>query len=97
MRHRNRSTLNQSGRAGKTELMILLLLAGTGVAFFVPRIHGGILGAVGKTLRVVLVFFLGLVLLIVVVGLLHWAWQSLGEWIVKLLKGKDPPKPTGKS
>ena len=96
MNPQKRFGLDQRGHAGKTEFMILVLLVSAGVAFFIPRMHDGILGAVGKTLLDVFLFFIGLVLLVVIVGLLQWAWQSLGEWTVKWLEGKEPPKPQGK-
>ncbi len=73
--------LNQSGHAGKTELMLLILLVSVGLAFFIPKIHSGIWNAIGATAFGLFLFFLGLIVLILVISFLGYLKDRFLDWI----------------
>src|SRR5258708_40354255 len=95
MNHRRSLGLNQSGHAGQTELMLIVLLVGVGAAFFIPRMHSGILNALGKTFLDVFLFLVGLILLLIVIDGLRKFKDFFVNQLLKFLKEKDPPKPPG--
>jgi|SRR5208282_2738403 len=80
----------QSGHAWQTEIKIIILLIGVGLALFIPKIHGGLWKAIGSTALELLLFFLGLVVLILVFGFLVYLKDRFLDWVQGPMPAKKP-------
>jgi hypothetical protein len=83
---------NQAGHAWQTEIKIIVLLIGVGLALFIPKIHSGLWNAVGSTAIGVFLFFLGLVVLILVFGFLVYLKDRFLDWVQGPPPAKKPPQ-----
>jgi hypothetical protein len=81
---------NQSGHAWHTEIRIIILMIGIGLALFLPKIHSGLWSAVGSTALDLFLFFLGFIVLILVISFLGYLKDRFLDW----LSGPLPTKKT---
>jgi hypothetical protein len=86
---------NQAGHAWQTEIKIIVLLIGVGLALFIPKIHSGLWNAVGSTAIGVFLLFLGLVVLILVFGFLVYLKDRFLDWLGGPAPAQKPPENPG--
>ncbi len=83
---------DQSGHVWQTEIKIIILLIVVGLALFIPKIHSGLWNAVGSAAIGVFLFFLGLIVLILVISFLGYLKDRFLDWVQGPLPAKKPPE-----